>query len=135
MTVPLTPALRERLERQHEGAIPAVARTEPVRAMNKLELAYAGHLEHRRARERTVAAFWFQPLQFWLGPDATRYTPDFLVQLTTGHLELHETKGHWEEDARVKIKVAAGLYPCFTFRAITRRSAGAPWTVETFARR
>jgi hypothetical protein len=29
--------------------------------------------------------------------------------LADGQLQAHEVKGHWEDDARVKIKVAASL--------------------------
>jgi hypothetical protein len=58
----------------------------------------------------------------------TWYRPDFLVVIATGaittELELHEVKGHWEDDARVKWKVAAEMYPMFTFRAITRPGRG-----------
>lgn len=36
--------------------------------------------------------------------------------LATGELEMHEVKGFWEDDARVKIKVAASFYP-FSFIA------------------
>ena len=37
-----------------------------------------------------------------------RYTPDVLIAPPTG-LELHEVKGFWQDDARVKIKVAAEM--------------------------
>jgi len=35
-----------------------------------------------------------------------------------GWFEIHETKGHWREAARVRIKVAADLYPWFKFVAV-----------------
>ena len=53
--------------------------------------------------------------------DATRYTPDFLVELPGGLLELHEVKGFWRDDARVKFKVAAELFPMFRFVAVKRK--------------
>jgi hypothetical protein len=47
-----------------------------------------------------------------------------------GLLELHEVKGGpWQDDARVKIKVAAALYP-FRFIAIRARAGG--WEREEF---
>ena len=36
-------------------------------------------------------------------------------------MELHEVKGHWQDDARVKIKVAAEQYP-FRFVAVKARA-------------
>ena len=50
-----------------------------------------------------------------------------------GTMEIHETKGHWEDDARVKIKVAATLFP-FRFFAITqgRKEKKGQWIFEEF---
>jgi len=62
----------------------------------------------------------------------TFYTPDFsVVNDATGELELHEVKGYWEEDARVKIKVAAHQYPEYRFLAIQHKSG--KWITEEFA--
>ena len=58
------------------------------------------------------------------------YTPDFLVILADGRIELHEVKGHWEDDARVKIKVAAAQKPWFTFVAVKWVKGG--WEYERF---
>jgi hypothetical protein len=48
-------------------------------------------------------------------------------------LEMHEVKGFWQDDARVKIKVAASIYP-FRFVAVTARAKkhGGGWAVEEF---
>ena len=53
--------------------------------------------------------------------------------LSSGELQAHESKGHWEDDARVKIKVAAEKFP-FQFIAITKRAKkhGGGWEIETF---
>lgn len=45
-------------------------------------------------------------------------------------MELHEVKGHWEDDARVKIKVAAEQHPWFRFLAV--RARGGVWEIERF---
>jgi hypothetical protein len=68
------------------------------------------------------------------------YTPDFLVQPGThpaylgGKLVLEpvlvEVKGFWREAARVRIKVAAGLYEMFRFVAVTRVKG--EWQFEWF---
>jgi hypothetical protein len=48
-------------------------------------------------------------------------------------LECWEVKGHWEDDARVKIKVAAELFP-FVFRAFKPKAKrdGGGWSMEVF---
>lgn len=101
-------------------------------AMNKTEQAYAADLELARAAG-AVAWFKFEGVKLRLA-DSTFYTPDFAVMLADGQLEMHEVKGFWEDDARVKIKVAAELYP-FRFVAVTARAKkhGGGWSVEAFS--
>ena len=43
------------------------------------------------------------------------------TMLGDGTLECHEVKGHWEDDARVKIKCAAEKFP-FRFVAMKPRT-------------
>jgi hypothetical protein len=100
--------------------------------MNKTEAAYDVHL-----RDRTIAGeiVWhkFEAVKLRLA-DNTFYTPDFLVlPASDSVLEIHEVKGFWQDDARVKIKVAASIYP-FRFLAVTARAKkrGGGWDVETF---
>jgi len=99
--------------------------------MNQTEEAYGNHLELlRRAGE--VEWYRFEGLKLRLA-DNTFFTPDFAVMLQGGLMELHEVKGHWEDDARVKIKVAADQYP-FVFRAVKKlpKKAGGGWAYEEF---
>lgn len=100
-------------------------------AMNRTETAYRGHLELRKAAGE-IAWFRFEGLKLRLA-DSTFYTPDFAVMLTTGEMECHEVKGFWQDDARVKIKIAAEMYP-FRFIAITAGKAvnGSRWKIEEF---
>jgi hypothetical protein len=53
--------------------------------------------------------------------------------LANGELELHEVKGFWQDDARVKIKIAADLYPMrfIAVRAKLKKEGGG-WVVENF---
>lgn len=99
--------------------------------MNGLEAAYA---EHLKTLQQAGAVDWFafEAIKLKLA-DSTFYTPDFLVLMMNGDLEVHEVKGHWEDDARVKIKVAAALFP-FRFRAIQRlpKRDGGGWAIESF---
>lgn len=87
--------------------------------MNKTEAAYAQHL-HALQLAGKVKGWKFESLTLRLA-DATRYTPDFLVELFVGPLELHEVKGFWRDDARVKFKVAAELFPMFAFVEVKRK--------------
>lgn len=103
----------------------------PTGAMNKSEQAYAAHLAAKQAAG-LIQWFEFEAVKLRLA-DNTFYTPDFAVMAADGVMELHETKGFWEDDARVKIKVAASLFP-FRFKAFKARSKknGGGWEVENF---
>lgn len=99
--------------------------------MNRTEAEYAGHLgDLQRALE--VHWFKFEGMKLRLA-DNTFYSPDFVVMTATYALECHEVKGFWTDDARVKIKVAASIFP-FRFIAVTKRpkKAGGGWEVEEF---
>lgn len=99
--------------------------------MNGLEKRYAAHLGVRQ-QVGEIQAWVFEPLKLKLAP-ATFYAPDFLVVLADGSVELHETKGHWEDDARVKIKCAARMFPWWQFvgvQEITPRKSD--WKFERF---
>lgn len=99
--------------------------------MNKMEAAYADHLANLQ-RGMDVLWFKFEAIKLRLA-DNTFYSPDFFVLRYNNFLECHEVKGFWEDDARVKIKVAAALYP-FKFIAVTARAKklGGGWDVEEF---
>lgn len=99
--------------------------------MNKTEQAYHDRLELlRRAGE--IQWFKFEGIKLRLA-DNTTYTADFAVMAADGTLELHEVKGFWQDDARVKIKVAAELYP-FRFIAVRvkPKKDGGGWATEEF---
>ena len=99
--------------------------------MNKTEAAYA---EHLRQLQNAQEILWFkcEAIKLRLA-DNTFYTCDFAVLPKDGFLEMHEVKGFWQDDARVKIKVAASLYP-FKFVAVTARAKkrGGGWEREEF---
>ncbi len=100
-------------------------------AMNKTEAAYGQHLELlKRAGE--VLWYRFEGLKLRLA-DGTFYTPDYFVMVAGGQLECHEVKGFWQDDARVKIKVAADLYPLrfIAVRAQSKKDGGG-WVREAF---
>jgi hypothetical protein len=95
--------------------------------MNKTEAAYAARLELlKRAGE--VIWYRFEGIKLRLAGN-TFYSPDFAVMAKDGIVEMHEVKGFWQDDARVKIKVAADQYP-FRFLAVQKK--GSDWKTETF---
>ena len=85
--------------------------------MNKLEKKYADNLELKRLAGEIVS--WkYEPREFELAHRCT-YTPDFEVVFSVGmqddRIEYHETKGWMRDDAAVKLKVAARMFPQYTF--------------------
>ncbi len=87
----------------------------PAGRMNRLEAKYARLLAIRVTAGELV--WWqFEAVKLRLA-DGCFYEPDFLVMLADGVLEIHEVKGVWTDDARVKIKVAAEQFPVFRFAA------------------
>jgi len=94
---------------------------------NNTEKAYGAQLELRKITGE-VAWYAFEGVKLRLA-DNTFYSPDFAVMLSSGELEIHEVKGFWTDDARVKIKVAASRFP-FRFIAVRKTKAG--WEMEEF---
>jgi hypothetical protein len=99
----------------------------PVGKMNRTEAAYDTYL---RGQQQAGEILWFkfEALKLRLA-DSTFYTPDFMVLMPSREIEVREVKGYWQDDARVKIKVAASIYP-FKFIAVTKRKGG--WEREEF---
>jgi hypothetical protein len=103
----------------------------PVGTMNKTEARYDAHL-WTRFQAGEILWHKFEAIKLRLA-DNTFYTCDFAVLAKDCALEMHEVKGFWQDDARVKIKVAASLYP-FRFIAVKPRAAknGGGYEVEQF---
>lgn len=84
--------------------------------MNGMERKYADHVLLIRQLAGEIAWYAFDAVKLRLAGN-TFYTPDFLVMLANGEIEIHEVKGTSkgkplvEDDAAVKIKVAASLFP------------------------
>lgn len=95
--------------------------------MNKTEEAWAAALEFQR-REGSVLWWAYEAITLKLASDC-RFTPDFLVQLADGTLECHEVKGWFRDDAKVKIKVAAALFP-LVFRLVIKKKGAQGFDVE-----
>lgn len=72
-----------------------------------------------------------EPMRLKLA-ERSHYTPDFVVRDREGQLVCWETKGFWREAARVRIKVAARLFPWMDFIAVQKRKKkdGGGWAME-----
>jgi hypothetical protein len=81
----------------------------------------AEHFQNLEFQRQAGEVLWHAPHSVGLRlADRTFYYPDAMV--VSGEdsvLEIHEVKGFWEDDALVKIKVAAEMYP-FRFVAWTK---------------
>jgi len=93
--------------------------------MNKLEEAYSWALEADR-RAGLLTWYAYEAITLRIAHDC-RYTPDFAVRTAGGQLEFHEVKGYMREDARIKLRVAASMFP---FRFLLARRASAGWVIE-----
>lgn len=100
--------------------------------MNKTEQDYADKLTRENWR------FRFEALKLRLA-DNTYFTPDFVVYDPDGLIEFHEVKAEMsngklliEDDAAVKIKVAAEMYPEFKFVLCSKatKKNGGGWTMK-----
>lgn len=99
--------------------------------MNKTEAEYARYLD------LCPVTWMFEPIKFRLA-DSTSYCPDFMVMDRDGNLRFIDTKAWWAsakkvgvtEDAMVKMKVAAEMYPMFEF-AMTWKQGGV-WQERVF---
>jgi hypothetical protein len=94
-------------------ALPA---TDLFAGMNGTERRRAIELEAKK-RDGQIREWRFEQVTLKLAPDC-RYTPDFYVIENDGRVRMEETKGHWRDDAKVKIRLAARLFPEFEFVAL-----------------
>lgn len=131
-------------EARQLGIIPPPATPSEYSPMNNLESDYAAHLEQRKMVGE-ILDYRFEPFKLILvhGVPGKRkemtYKPDFLVvggrrfrliEPRPLWVEIHEVKGYWREDARLKIKMAAELFPWFSFYGVTRVKG--KWEYEGF---
>ena len=134
LRLPCSNVDRARMPEGHVGTIagssPAAVTKKP--RMNKLEAEWAMILE---ARKRAGEIIWYQfeGLRLRLANGAY-FTPDFPVLTKDGALEFCEVKGFWREAARLRIRVAADLYPFWKFYAVRKikKKDGGGWDIEGF---
>lgn len=104
--------------------------------MNKTEAEYADRLKLQLIAGE-ILWYKFGAIKFVITDEKAKksvtYTPDFIVMDKHNIISIHEVKGHWTDDARVKIKIAAGLFP-FSFIAVKKidKKFGGGWAIEEF---
>lgn len=95
--------------------------------LNKTEQAYANYLSKLQA---VGGILWhkFEGIKLRLA-DNTFFSPDFAVMMPNGEIQIKEVKGYMLDDANVKIKVAASIFPFrfFIVRARPKKDGGG-WT-------
>lgn len=101
-----------------EAVVEIAGSTDEAR-LNKTEKAYLIYL---RGLEGLI---WIgvQNVTLKLGDDC-RYTPDFVTVDANRCLAMREVKGFFREDAKVKIKVAARMFPWLPFYLVRKTKNG-----------
>ena len=102
--------------------------------MNKGETRYRDHLDKLKLAG-VIRSYQFEAVRLLLGANTT-FLPDFFVVTADRLIEFHEVKGrkgqtfYAKEDAWLKLKTAASLYPFWTFRVAWPGEGGAWKTKE-----
>ena len=137
----MSPADFIEFERQRQGKQAPAAKTAtqrmqakgrlPPGVMNKTEAAYALILD---ARKHAGEVLWwvFESIKLKLA-DRTYLTIDFALMQADGSIEVHDVTGARaliQEDAAVKMKVAAAKFPFPMFYAFPPKRVGGTWTIE-----
>lgn len=122
---------------RNSGAPELAAPAEVEFVKQGLSLAISADEAKLNKTERAYLAF-IRCLGFaWIGvqnvtlklADDTRYTCDFFVIDKNGHAQGREVKGFFRDDAKVKIKVAARLFPWIEFQVVRKSKNG--WEHQT----
>lgn len=87
--------------------------------MNKTEADYAEYLK-RRLMVGEISWYKFEGVKFRLA-DNTFLSPDFIIMLPNGEIQIKEVKGFMTDDANVKNKVCSSMYP-FRFFIVRKRA-------------
>ena len=124
-----------RLERDLAGVpVPEKVVAHPTRKqrMNKTEARYAEQFLEPAKRAGHILDYQFEAIKLRLA-DNTWYSPDFLVTERDYTQSIHEVKGGFvREDAWVKLKVIAELYPQFAVQKC--QEVKGKWTISYVGR-
>lgn len=125
MTRWTTDQLAEHLARI-KAPVPAAVEPAGPKFKSKLEAEYAQMLE-AQARSGLIKSWMYEGITVRLA-DGVRFTVDFNVLALDGSLSMVETKGFLREAARVRLLVAARMFPMWSW-FLVRKKRGA-FTVE-----
>lgn len=125
MTRWTTDQLAEHLARI-KAPVPAAVEPAGPKFRSKLEAEYAQMLE-AQARSGLIKSWMYEGITVRLA-DGVRFTVDFNVLALDGSLSMVETKGFLREAARVRLLVAARMFPMWSW-FLVRKKRGA-FTVE-----
>lgn len=106
--------------------MPGISKKPTPGKMNRWESEYAKFLCNCMFSEE-IAGFKFEAFRLSLG-GGVQYIPDFFVLENDESFSVHEVKGFWRDDARVKFKIAADRYPQFRFYEC--RKIGDLWDIR-----
>lgn len=124
-------ALAKRQASSPQKRVQALGRLKPGE-MNKTEARYAEHLEAERLAGE-IAWWAFEAVKLRLAPN-THLTVDFFVMRSDGRLEAHDVKGAKgmrTDDAVVKMKVAAQMFPWpFFYVYPPKKGENTGWLIE-----
>ena len=106
--------------------------------MNKQESNYATHLRHL-TETKQIVDYQYEPFGLRLAQHRCHYHPDFFVTFED-RFEVHEVKAYskktgkprWEDDAIIKFKVAANLFPYWRFKIVYFNSVEQDWQYLEF---
>jgi len=111
------------------GIRPSARADRPADGMNRLERGFRDAVLAPALARGQLLAYWREPLRFRLGGRCS-FCPDFAAIEPDGRLVLIELKGGWfRDDAKVKTKVAAALYPHFGWLLVFREGRRG-WSVR-----
>ena len=110
------------LIRRRERNLPFLS---PKSAQNKTEARYDDFLRLLKCAGEILDYRW-DAINLRLGPDV-HYRPDFLV-VYSDRFEIHEVKGFFRDDAKVKVRTAAALFPWWKFKVVRWQKRN--WEVE-----
>jgi hypothetical protein len=95
--------------------------------MNKTERRYQDTVLNIELRAGEITRYRYEALKLRLA-DNTFLTPDFYVVRADGRMQIREVKGGYvREDARMKFKIAAGMYPEYSWQMW--QWEGGKWTL------
>lgn len=112
---------------QVDGSNPSVStnfETTDEKKLNKTERRFLDYL-----RSQNYRIVHIQSITLKIGDDC-RYTPDFISITPFSAQIAWEVKGFFRDDAKVKLKVAARMYPWIVFKLVRWDSKNNQWDIQ-----